>query len=248
MPDQDPETFFDSTTEEPEQDNSEVVEEEVEEQSPEGEGSEEEFAFLKGTTFKKPEDLLKAYNELRGEFTRRNQETSELKGLLKQVLPFLTRTQQQEVKENPEDFMKAFVTDPKGTLLSLITETSQSVIEPIKGEVGGVKASLELEKFLSKHPELQESDVEAFMKVMDSYPEVKGRKDRLEVWLKLLKHENPEIGQRTTAQKASMEQGVSDAKKAAVLGGKKSSIPRKEGGDEFDEVLKLWSERNAKFR
>lgn len=251
MPDKDPETIFDDP-----QDNS-VVEpeeglEEVEEQSEEEVIEEEEESgeqsFLKGTTFKKGEDLLKAYNELRSEFTRRNQENSEMRDLLKQVLPFLTKSQKQEINQNPEDFMRTFVSDPRGTLLNLITEASQNSIKGIQSELGQVRANMEINEFRAAHPEFQESDIEGFMKIMDAYPEVRSRKDRMEVWFKLYKTENPEIGNRTTEQKKSLEQGVSDAKRAATLGGKKSSIPYKEGGDEFDEVLKLWNDRNAKFQ
>lgn len=247
----DSETIFDEK-EEPEKEGSNS-EEEVPEQSVEGEGEKEEAeeekeqSFLDGTTFKSGNELAKAYKELQASFTRRNQEFSDMQGLLKQVIPLLTARQRQEVKEDPDAFMKAFVTDPRGTLLKLISEAHQSKVEPLQGEVRQLSASVELNSFLSNHPELEEQDVEAFLKVMDAYPEVRSRKDRLEVWFRLFKDENPEFRDRAAQRKESLEQGASDAKKAAALGGRKSSAPKNTEGDPFDDLLSLSKERNAYF-
>jgi len=251
---EDSETFFDKSEET--EKVSEVVEgseEKSESEGPEtGDKKEEtEEQFVEGTTFKNVQDLAKAYKELQGNFTRTSQSLAEAKDVLKQLAPLLTKSQQKEAKKEVEDdpdaFMKKFVSDPLGTLRGLINETQKSIITPLQGEVRAASASLELNQFLAKHTELTESDVESFLKIMDAYPEVMGRKDRLEVWLKLLKTDNPEIGQRTTQQKESLEQGVSDAKKAAGLGSRKSSTPKQPEGDEFDEVLKLYNERRSKF-
>lgn len=260
MPDpKDSETIFDD---EPEQsETSDSVPEKVEEEQSAGEekpqeGAEEEEgedeqSLLATTTFKTVKDLIAAYKELQANSTRRNQEFSEMQGLLKQVFPLLTAKQQAEAKEDPDAFMKAFVMAPKETLLGLIKEALQvsirSTIEPLQGEVRGLGANLEFQTFLSKHPELEEKDVDPFLKIMDEYPQIRERKDRLEVWLKLLKHERPEIGQRTAKQKESLEQGVSDAKKAAGLGGQKSSAPKSTEGDPFDEILEEWNTRQAYF-
>lgn len=250
----DSETFFD----EPEQTEevSGSVEGEVEqpiggEETPEKEKGETEQSFIAGTTFKTQEEMAKAYKELQASFTRTSQEFKEAKDLLKQMVPLLTKAENKElnkeIKEDPDAFMKAFVSDPKGTLNSLISEAQKAAIEPLQSELRTTTSNLELQSFLTKHPELNEDDWEPFLKITNKYPEVGSRRDRLEVWLKLLKIDNPDIGERTTQRKEQLEKGALDAKKAAGLGSRKSSTPKQEEGDEFDQVLKLYTDRRAKF-
>jgi hypothetical protein len=242
------ETFFDEPGQSTEVD---PVVEGGETEQPEGAvdgGGESEQSFIEGTTFKNPKDLAKAYKELQSSFTRSSQDLAEAKNLLKQILPRLSPAKQEDIKDDPDAFMKKFVSDPMGTLKSLISETQKSVIEPLQGELRTTSANIELQQFLGRHPEINKDDVPALMKIMEQYPEIRSRRDRLEVWLKMLKVENPEIGKRTTQQKEQLEQGVSDAKKAAALGGRKSSTPKQSEGDEFDDVLSLYNKRTAYFR
>jgi hypothetical protein len=243
----DSETFFDTPAEEPVVESAEGGE--VGEQSEGVAGDENsEQSFIEGTTFRDVKELAKAYKELQSGFTRSSQDLAEAKSLLQQLIPRLKPEQKQEIKDDPDAFMKKFVSDPMGTLKEIITEAQQSIIEPIRGEMRSTSANIELQSFLGKHTELNENDVQPLLKIMERYPEVRSRKDRLEVWLKLLKTENPEIGKRTTQQKEQLEQGVSDAKKAAALGGRKSSTPKQAEGDEFDEVLDLWKKKTSYFR
>ena len=173
-----------------------------------------------------------------------------MRDLLKQVIPHLTAKQKEVIKEDPDAFMKKFVTNPKETLQTLIMEALQtsinSTITPLQGQVRGLGAKVELQSFLRDHPEVTDEDVEPLMKMMDKYPEVWGRPDRMEVWFKLLKIESPEIGARTTKQKEELERSASDAKAAAGLGVRKSSTP-KQKGDEFDELIDMWKDRNKYF-
>lgn len=243
-------TFFDEPTEQP---IEESVEKEEKAEQPEVTPEEEPQEGIEGTTFKSAADLAKAYKEIQGTFTRQSQELKEAKQLLKDFSTHLTKPQAKEVKkaysEDPEQFMKDFIADPFGTINKAIEEAQGKVLGPIQGELRAASSNIELQTFLSKHPELTDEDVEPFMEIMDRYPEFRQRKDRLESWLKLLKVENPAIAERTTQKKEQLELGASDAKKAAGVSPRKSSLPKQTGkGDEFDDVLDMWKARREKMK
>jgi hypothetical protein len=254
MSPKDSETYFDDPADNAEEQPVAVKEGEeqpeetpVPEEGAEGEAKKEEKSPLEGTPFKSVEELTRAYKELQSFSTRRNQEFAEMQGMLKQMIPNLTRSQQQEIKDDPDAFMKEFVSNPKGTLLNLVKEAQKESVEPIGGKLARLETQVELNNFLGKHPELTEDDIDEMVKIINSYPEIKNRPDRLDVYLKLLKHDKPDIGQRMTQQKVGLEKGASDAKTAATLGGKKSSTPKQPEGDEFDDILATWRERQAKW-
>ncbi len=247
------ETIFD----EPEENKGTEGGEGVEEQ-PKGEDGapqDSQKDDLDGLPFKSVKDLAKAYKELQSHSTRRDQELAEVNKALRELAPHLTKPQQKvaekEAKEDPEAFINAFVNNPRGVLSEIIRkelETSQkSTVEPLLGEVRAVKGEVELNKFLAAHPEISEGDVDPLLKIMDKYPEIMNRRDRLEVYYKLLKLENPEIGSRTTQRKKELEKSASDAKTAATLGGRGSSTPKQPEGDEMDEIIAMNKERNAYF-
>jgi hypothetical protein len=167
--------------------------------------------------------------------------------VLKEILPRLPKQQQEQVQEDPEAFVKAFVQNPKAVLQDLIKQALTAAVEPIQGEVRGLSGNLELQQFLEKHPELEDGDENLLLDAMDRYPELRGRKDRLELWLKLVKDEHPEIKERMKQRKDDLEKGATDAKKAASLGGKKSSTPASEK-DDFDELVTMWKDRQKFFQ
>lgn len=217
----------------------------------EGEGTPQEKPDFDGLPFKDVQALVKGYKDLQSRATRRDQEFVKLTETLKEVLPRLPQQKQQEVQENPEQFVREFVQNPRQVLNDLIktalTTTLKETVEPIQGQVRSLSGVVELQRFLENHPELEDGDENLIMEIMDKYPEIGQRQDRLEVWLKLLKDERPDLRDRMAKAKAGLEKGASDAKKAASLGGKKSSTPGPSQKDEFDELIDLWKDRRKFF-
>lgn len=212
----------------------------------EGQGAQEAPDF-DGLPFKDIKALTKAYKELQSKSTKRDQEFVQMQQVLKEILPRLSQKQQEQVEEDPEAFVKSFVQNPKAVLSELIKQALATAVEPLQGEVRGLSGNLELQQFLEKHPELEDGDENLLLDAMDRYPELRGRKDRLELWLKLVRDEHPEIKERMKQRKDELEKGASDAKKAASLGGRKSSTPASQG-DDFDELVTMWKDRQKFFQ
>jgi hypothetical protein len=254
---QESETIFD----EPENPEKETGSEEAgEEQLEKGEGGEtgespkteedqgeKEAPDFDGLPFKDITALVKGYKDLQSRATKRDQEFTQMQGILTQILPQLPKKDQQEIVEDPEAFVKSFVQNPKAVLNDLIKQALTTAVEPLQGEVRGLSGNLELQQFLEKHPELDEGDENLLLDAMDRYPEFRGRRDRLEQWLKLVKDDHPEVRERMKGRKTELEKGASDAKRAASLGGKKSSTPASSQGDDFDELVTMWKDRQKFF-
>jgi len=204
-----------------------------------------------GLPFKDITALVKGYKDLQSRATKRDQEYTQMQGILTQIIPQLPKREQQEIAEDPEAFVKSFVQNPKEVLNALIkqalTTSLKETVEPLQGEVRGLSGNLELQKFLESHPELEEGDENLILDAMDRYPEFRGRRDRLDVWLKLVKDDHPEVRERMKGRKTELEKGASDAKKAASLGGRKSSTPASSQGDDFDDLVTMWKDRQKFF-
>lgn len=207
----------------------------------------EEQPLIEGTSFKTQEDLVKAYKSLQADYTRGQQERAEMAAIMKQIIPRLPKPQQEEVKEDPEKFLKEFVKDPRGTLNELFQKSNQQQTGAITQEVRQLKVQSEIAMFLRQHPELTDADGDGLLKVMKDYPELDSRPDRLEAYLKIYKQDNPDFAARTAQRKKDLEKGAADAKQAAAQGGRRSSTPKQPEGDEFDEILNLWKGTQAKF-
>ena len=233
---------------------------EGEEQLEKGEGGEpgespgeekKEAPNFDGLPFRDITALVKGYKDLQSRATKRDQEFTQMQGILTQIIPQLPKREQQEIAEDPEAFVRDFVQNPKAVLNDLIkqalTTSLKETVEPLQGEVRGLSGNLELQKFLENHPELQDGDENLLLDAMDRYPEFRGRKDRLDVWLKLVKDDHPEVRERMKGRKTELEKGASDAKKAASLGGRKSSTQASPKGDDFDDLINLWKDRNKFF-
>jgi hypothetical protein len=258
---QESETIFD----EPENPEGETgADEKGEEQLEKGEGGEpgespsteedqgkKEAQDYGGLPFKDITALVKGYKDLQSRATKRDQEYATMQGILTQIVPQLPKKEQQEIAEDPEAFVKSFVQNPKEVLNALIkqalTTSLKETVEPLQGEVRGLSGNLELQQFLEKHPELDDGDENLLLDAMDRYPELRTRKDRLEQWLKLIKDDHPEVRERMKGRKTELEKGASDAKKAASLGGRKSSTPASQG-DDFDELVTMWQDRQKFFQ
>ena len=203
-----------------------------------------------GLPFKSVEELVKAHKELQGHSTRRNQEYASMQQVLQQVVPLLNKKEQAEVKEDPEAFVKAFVENPKAVLGELINAVLQGQVQktlaPIQGQVGSIGSKMELQEFQRNHPEFGDAEANLLSQIMDKYPEVGRRSDRLEAWHKLMLAEHPEVGEKLKQKKVSLEASAAEAKKAAALGGNKSTNP-KPPADEFDDLINLYSDRYSYY-
>ena len=260
MAEKEPESYFDETP-----DNQGTPEPEGSQGDPgkpqatQGDGSTPGNAAAKppaepldfgGLPFKDISELVKAHKELQSRATRRDQEFYAVLEAQKRLFAQQQAAGKPEPKpEDPEEFVRNFVTNPRGVLDSLIKSAIEAGIkehiEPIRGEVTGLRSNTELQGFLGAHPELEDADADLIMKAMDAYPEVGTRKDRLEIWLRLAQEDNPQIRERIAAKKASLEKPGNDAKKAASQGGHKSMTPRTGEEDPFDEVMNLY---NSKYK
>lgn len=257
MPQPESETIFDDL------DNQDTGtgEDEVVKEKPEGQEEEQELdqelpeakeIDLGGLPFKTVEALVKGYKDLQGHATKRNQEFATLQQTLRDLAPLLTKKQEQEIKEDPEAFVKAFVENPRGVLDGLVQNALQTAlkknVEPIQTQVGGLGARIELKEFMNDHPEFTDNDVDLLIGMMDKYPEIRSRPDRLEAWYKLLQMEHPEYGERLKKTKSNLERSAADAKRAASLGGRQTSNPKQPDADEFDELIDLYHERQKFWR
>jgi hypothetical protein len=245
----------------PFEDPVETPEESIEE-SPEGEPEEPEAppesTEFEGLPFKDVKALVKAYKSLQGDYTKRSQRLSEYEqNLLPKILPLLSREEKKEVKEDPEAFLQKFLDNPvaaiNAIIASALNQYDTTRVSPVIGEFGQMSVNTEVDSFFAKHPELNEDDEEAFLKLIDEYPEVAVKnvngkmvpnKDRMERYYKLLLSEKPEIKLRA---KNSVGQGLNNAKKAASMGGRKASVPGQSKGDPFEDVLSLDREIMSKF-
>lgn len=211
-----------------------------------------------GLPFKDVKALVKAYKNLQGDHTKKSQRLAQYeKDLLPKILPLLSKEEKKEVREDPEQFLTKFLDNPIDAINAIIMKAlgqyDSERVSPALGDFGQLAINNEVDGFFAKHPELSEDDEEEFLRLIDEYPEIAGRnvngkfvpnKDRMERYYKLLIAEKPEIKLRA---KGNVSKGITNAKKAASIGGKKASVPTQGKGDPFDDVLNLEKEIMSKF-
>ena len=262
-PETDPNEIFADPVEEPETDSPDPeesgqpdgTEEPVEETGEEEVEGETPELDLEGLPFKSAKDLVKAYKELQSHSTKRDQGFQEVLGLVKSLVESVKQGQPVgEVKktQDPQAFVDAFTANPEAVLNKLISTAVQQAVEkhvnPLNQNISSLSAKTEMDKFLSDHPELEDTDITELLKVIDEYPELLGKPNRLERFYKLLLADHPEIKDKIGKQKENLERTANAAKKAASVGGKKATDPKKTSPkDEFDEVLELDAANRAKF-
>jgi len=206
------------------------------------------------TPYESEEAAIKGYKELQGSHTRNAAELAQLKEQMAKVVGSLkTGDGQEKGQMSPEEvdkFLKAFISNPHGTMRELIQAVAQEQLAPIRSEIATGRAGVAVTKFQSDHPELTKDDEAKLEQILLNNPQLTNLGNNpseasitasLQSALGMFIAQDPAgYATKLASSKNKVEQDVNEAKKAAgAVGGKKGSLvstPGKEG-DAFDEVL-----------
>lgn len=218
-------------------------------------------AELKDTPFKNVGEVVEAYKKLQRVLSKKDQDYQSIQAQVRALLPALSAqlkpAQQAAAKKlDPDVFLRQFLGDPEGMLLSLINGNLTSVLDqhiaPLRSDLESGKQERTLDQFISKYGgELTAAQQERYLEILDEEQWIHSRPNGLELAYKLLVSEDPEGFAKAKAAKATaVSRELNDAKVAAGIGGKRTALDKAaEGqGDEFDEVLQTFETASKPYK
>lgn len=200
--------------------------------------------FLKGTPFRTPDALVKSYKDIQRLVAAKDREIQQGKqyliGLAKQMMA--TRRQQDDQgtskkEADPNAFWPDFWSNPIAAIQKLATEIAENAVKShlpnVEQNVEQLRNRAEVGDFLSRHPEFTPELETEMAQYMANNPWLQQVPDRLEIAYRLTMQAR---GQSAQARQQRQD-AVKPVKQAAGMGGKRSTLPPKQEGDEFDEIL-----------
>lgn len=215
------------------------------------------------TPFESEEAAVKGYKHLQAGYTRTNQELSELKKQMAQVVGSLKGGDTKGAGPDPAEvdkFLKEFIKNPQGSMRELIQAVVEEANAPIRSEIASGRAGSAVTAFKTSYPWLTKDDEAELERILLNNPQLTNLgkspkeasiKASLNSALGMFIAQDP-VGytKKVEAHKNRTEHDVNQAKLAAgAVGGKAGSVVQTPGveRDAFDDVLESDAQFRAKY-
>lgn len=191
--------------------------------------------------------MVKGYKNLQARAVKSEQalraasdRIAKMETFFQQVLARQTNQPQKQDEEDalPPEFWNA----PEKHLPAFVRTVAKQVAEqlyservgPIAGDVGRMRTNAEIDAFINSNKDITPEDEAAMVQVLKSDESIRNSPNRLEIAYAVVQRRKALAGKPRAAAAAA----VADAKSAASMGGKRSSLAPRSEGDEFDAVLR----------